>query len=84
MRLKLWKTKPMFSLRTLVSRASEQLGQVGAVEDDFPAVGRSRPPSIWSRVDLPPPVGPWMTSRSPSAMVEVDTGERVDGVLASV
>ncbi len=46
-----------------------QFGHVRAVEFDTALGGGSRPPSIWRRVDFPPPVGPWMTSRSPSAMV---------------
>ena len=69
MRLKHWKTKPMFSPRTLVSLASDSLARSVPSSTTSPAVGRSRPPSICRRVDLPPPVGPWMTSRSPSAMV---------------
>src|SRR5690606_20058198 len=34
-----------------------------------PDVGRSSPPSICSRVDFPPPVGPCTATSSPSPMV---------------
>ena len=34
-----------------------------------PEVGRSRPPSIWSRVDLPEPLVPTMATNSPSSTV---------------
>jgi hypothetical protein len=46
MRLKDWNTKPMFSLRTFVSRVPESLAKSVPPRTTSPAAGRSRPPSI--------------------------------------
>ena len=59
-RLNDWKMKPIRSRRSSVSALS--LSDVISVSPRYtsPEVGRSRPASRWSRVDLPEPEGPMM------------------------
>ena len=83
MRLKDWKTKPMlFAAHPGEPGLEASEGEVGAVEVDGAGGGavESRP-SICSRVDLPPPVGPWMMAAVLDG--EVDPGERVDAFPAA-
>ena len=68
MRLKDWKTKPIFSLRMRVRARS--LSSVISVPSMLtrPLVGASKPPSKPISVDLPLPEGPMMPSISPRAI----------------
>ena len=65
-RLKDWKMNPIDRARTRVTTLSRIRPRSWWPNSTVPDVGRSRPPSNCSRVDLPPPVGPWMASHSPS------------------
>ncbi len=67
-RLNVWKMNPMLAARILVIAVSPSFARSRPFRSSEPEVGRSRPPSSWSRVDLPCPVGPWMDSHSPSAI----------------
>jgi hypothetical protein len=57
-RLNVWKMKPIDSARTFVIAPSPSFSRLRPSKTTEPEVARSRPPRIWSRVDLPCPVGP--------------------------
>jgi hypothetical protein len=63
-RLNVWNTNPIEAARTWVRWTSRIWARSWPSKSTIPAVGRSRPPRICSRVDLPWPVGPWMDSQS--------------------
>ncbi|BDZ51694.1 hypothetical protein GCM10025867_39350 [Frondihabitans sucicola] len=62
MRLKLWKTKPISWARMSASFESPSEETCLPPSTTEPEVGLSRAPSIWRRVDFPPPVGPWIAT----------------------
>jgi hypothetical protein len=68
-RLNVWKTNPMARARSRVSSASPIRPRSRPSSLSCPEVGRSRPPSRFSSVDLPCPVRPRMATHSPSATV---------------
>jgi hypothetical protein len=65
-RLKAWKTKPMRSRRSLVSRDSLSPVSVVPPTATEPEVGRSRPDAHCNSVDLPEPDGPMTAVNVPS------------------
>jgi hypothetical protein len=64
-RLKNWKTNPVLSRRVSVRRSSSRVEMRTPSMTTSPEVGRSRPPSRWSIVDLPDPELPMMATNSP-------------------
>ena len=81
-RLKNWKTKPMCSRRSRVSRASLiPVISTPAIET-LPASGLSRPARICISVDLPEPDGPMTAVRRASSICERDVAQCMDRGLA--
>ena len=66
-RLKLWNTKPILRRRKMVRASSfrEKMSLPSTVT--APPVGRSSPPSMCSKVDLPEPEVPTIATNSPSS-----------------
>ena len=82
-RLNDWKMKPIRSRRSSVSALS--LSEVISVSPRYtsPEVGRSRPASMCSSVDLPEPEGPMIAVNWPCAEPDADVVERGDGGVAA-
>src|SRR5262249_29639048 len=60
-----WKMNPIVSRRTRVRPSSVRLPRISPSTRTWPAVGRSRPPTRLSSVDLPDPDGPMIETISP-------------------
>jgi acyl-CoA thioesterase-1 len=68
-RLKAWKTNPIFSPRNLLS-ASSSISRASCPSRMYcPSVGLSRQPSVFMSVDLPEPDAPMIATYSPSRIV---------------
>ena len=70
-RLKLWKTKPIRSLRMPASASGLSADTSTPSKWYSPAVGVSRQPSRFMNVDLPEPDGPMTATNSPASIVAV-------------
>src|SRR5438477_8987058 len=64
-RLKLWKTKPIFRSRTWARAASSSVRTSTPSRENRPRDGTSRQPTMFMSVDLPDPEGPMMATNSP-------------------
>ena len=71
MRLNPWNTNPISFARMPASRPSGRCESSASPSATRPDVGRSSAPSICSRVDLPPPVGPWIATSWPTPIVRL-------------
>ena len=67
MRWKAWKTMPTFRPRNRASPSSSRVPRSWPATVTCPSLGRSRPPTIISRVVLPAPDGPTTLTVSPAA-----------------
>ena len=68
-RLKFWKTKPSFLLRAAASWSNVSPATLSPSSRYSPAVGVSRQPMMFIRVDFPDPDGPMMETNSPFPIV---------------
>ena len=80
-RLKNWKTKPMWSRRSSVSSVSSSLVMSMPSSSTVPSVGRSRPASRWTSVDLPEPDGP-ITAVSCPLRISTSTSRRASTAVS--
>ena len=64
-RLYAWNTKPIFRRRKMVSSSSFRVDSSRPSTVTVPEGGRSSPPSMCSRVDLPDPDVPMIATNSP-------------------
>src|SRR5256885_12871303 len=67
-RLKLWKTNPIFRLRMRASWSSSNLATSVPSRRYRPLVGTSRQPRMFINVDLPEPLAPMIATNSPCPM----------------
>ena len=79
-----WNTNPTLWRRIRASPASAIPSSCSPATRMLPAVGRSRPPSRYSRVDFPQPLGPMIAADSPAATSSCTSFDRVDQRLAAV
>ena len=80
-RLKNWKTKPNRRRRSLVSSSSVMPATSRPSISMEPLVGVSSPPSRFSSVDLPQPLGPMTATNSPGSTVRSTSSSAVTAVL---
>ena len=81
-RLNDWKMKPILSRRNNVSALSLSWVISVSPRGTSPDVGRSRPASTCSSVDLPEPEGPMMAVNSPGLEADGHAVESVHGGVA--